>query len=92
MTAYIGYIRVSTEGQGKSGLGMEAQVAAIHRHIRAEDKLLMPIMEEVESGKRSDRPVLRKALDRCLPRRARRCHRQGGRCASNLRTKDGMTR
>lgn len=65
MTAYIAYIRVSTEGQGKSGLGMEAQVSAINRHIRAEDKLLLPIMEEVESGKRSDRPVLRKALDRC---------------------------
>ncbi|HUZ65275.1 MAG TPA: recombinase family protein [Acetobacteraceae bacterium] len=65
MTDYIGYARVSTEGQGKSGLGLEAQEATIRRHLRDGDKLLTPIMVEVESGKRSDRPVLRKALDRC---------------------------
>src|SRR5579875_1786720 len=65
MTAYIGYCRVSTDSQGKRGLGLEAQEATIRRHLRDADKLLLPIMVEVESGKRSDRPVLRKALDRC---------------------------
>jgi DNA invertase Pin-like site-specific DNA recombinase len=65
MTAYVGYARVSTEGQGRSGLGLEAQEATIRRHLRERDKLLLPIMVEVESGKRTDRPVLRKALDRC---------------------------
>lgn len=65
MTSYIGYVRVSTDGQGKSGLGLDAQQATIQRHLRDDDKLLTPIMIEVESGKRSDRPVLRKALDRC---------------------------
>lgn len=65
MTNYVGYARVSTDGQGKSGLGLDAQQATINRHLRDGDKLLLPIMVEVESGKRNDRPVLRKALDRC---------------------------
>jgi DNA invertase Pin-like site-specific DNA recombinase len=65
MTRYIGYARVSTEGQGKSGLGLEAQIATIKRHVRDDDTLRMPIMQEIESGKRNDRPVLRAALDRC---------------------------
>ncbi len=65
MTAYVGYCRVSTDGQGQSGLGLEAQEATIRRHLRHDDKLLLPMMVEVESGKRVDRPVLRKALDRC---------------------------
>jgi DNA invertase Pin-like site-specific DNA recombinase len=65
MTNYIGYCRVSTEGQGRSGLGLDAQEATIRRHLRDDDKLLLPLMVEVESGRRIDRPVLRKALDRC---------------------------
>ena len=65
MTAYVGYCRVSTDGQGQSGLGLEAQEATIRRHLRDDDRLLLPMMVEVESGRRTDRPVLRKALDRC---------------------------
>ena len=65
MTSYVGYARVSTDGQGRSGLGLEAQEATIRRHLRDDDKLLMPIMVEVESGKRADRPVLAAALARC---------------------------
>lgn len=65
MTRYIGYVRVSTDQQGRSGLGLEAQIATIQRHVREGDELIAPIMREVESGKRVDRPVLRAALDRC---------------------------
>ena len=65
MTAYVGYCRVSTDGQGQSGLGLNAQEATIRRHLGSDDRLLMPMMVEVESGRRVDRPVLRKALDRC---------------------------
>lgn len=65
MTSYIGYARVSTEGQGRSGLGLEAQEATIRRHIRDDDKLLTPIMIEIESGRKDDRPVLLAALARC---------------------------
>ncbi len=60
MTRYIAYYRVSTSGQGRSGLGLEAQRQAVHSFIGGP-----PAQEftEVESGKRSDRPELRKALD-----------------------------
>jgi len=62
---YIGYCRVSTKAQGQSGLGLDAQEAAILRHLRSDDKLLAPVMVEVESGRKSDRPVLQAALARC---------------------------
>jgi DNA invertase Pin-like site-specific DNA recombinase len=65
MTNYIGYARVSTEGQGRSGLGLEAQETTIRAHLRDGDTLLQPIMVEVESGRKDARPVLAAALARC---------------------------
>jgi DNA invertase Pin-like site-specific DNA recombinase len=65
MTNYVGYARVSTKAQGQSGLGLDAQEAAIRRHLRPDDKLLTPVMVEVESGRKLDRPVLQVALNRC---------------------------
>jgi DNA invertase Pin-like site-specific DNA recombinase len=65
MATFIAYARVSTDKQGRSGLGLEAQQTAINARITASDKLLLPIMVEVESGKRADRPVLAAALAKC---------------------------
>ncbi|AYJ86696.1 resolvase [Sphingomonas paeninsulae] len=62
MTDYVGYIRVSTAEQGRSGLGLEAQEEAIRRFMGAGDRLLVPLYREMESGKRNDRPELAKAL------------------------------
>jgi DNA invertase Pin-like site-specific DNA recombinase len=62
MTNYVAYARVSTAKQGRSGLGLEAQEEAIRRYLKPDDNLLSPIYVEVESGKRSDRPELAKAL------------------------------
>lgn len=64
MTDYVAYARVSTAKQGRSGLGLEAQEAAIQAFIKDGDRLLAPIYIEVESGKHSDRPELAKALKR----------------------------
>jgi DNA invertase Pin-like site-specific DNA recombinase len=65
-TTAIAYLRVSTNGQGKSGLGIEAQRAAIARFVEAEGITLVGEFVEVESGKGSDaldrRPQLRAAL------------------------------
>lgn len=58
MESAIAYIRVSTQKQGKSGLGLEAQQAAIFRFAEAEGYSLANTFTEVETGKGSD------ALDR----------------------------
>jgi DNA invertase Pin-like site-specific DNA recombinase len=63
MVEYVGYARVSTLKQGRSGLGLDAQEDAIRRYLKSEDRLLAPLYVEVESGKRSDRPELGKALN-----------------------------
>lgn len=65
MTDYVAYARVSTAKQGRSGLGRDAQKAAINAFLREGDRLLSPIYVEEESGKRDDRPELAKALNRC---------------------------
>lgn len=63
MSAFIAYQRVSTARQGVSGLGLEAQAAAISRHVGT--GRLLRTFTEVESGKRCDRPELEKALRLC---------------------------
>ncbi|MBW6398652.1 recombinase family protein [Roseomonas sp. HJA6] len=62
---FISYLRVSTARQGRSGLGIEAQQAAIGAFLRPGDHLLTPPYVEVESGRKEDRPELAKALARC---------------------------
>ena len=62
---YVAYARVSTQQQGRSGLGLEAQETAIRAFLKPGDRLLAPIYVEVESGRRADRPKLAEALARC---------------------------
>lgn len=65
MTKYIAYYRVSTDKQGRSGLGLEAQQAAVKTFL--DGKGWPPFREftEVESGKKADRPELDRALTAC---------------------------
>ena len=62
---YIGYVRVSTQQQGRSGLGLEAQQAAIRAYVRDHGGELVDTLKEVESGAHDSRPELAKALKRC---------------------------
>lgn len=66
MTPLIAYLRVSTSKQGKSGLGLEAQRAAIEAFAQANDLTVIDWHCEVETGKGADaldrRPILAAAL------------------------------
>jgi len=65
---YVAYYRVSTDRQGQSGLGLEAQRKAVLDHLNG--GTLLDTFTEVESGRRNDRPELAKALDLCRRRKA----------------------
>lgn len=60
MSKYVAYYRVSTDGQGESGLGLRAQQTAVARYVG--DGEIIESFEEVESGKNSDRPQLHAAI------------------------------
>lgn len=62
---YIAYYRVSTQQQGSSGLGLEAQREAVTGYLNGGAWELLDEFVEVESGKRAERPQLRAALDAC---------------------------
>lgn len=67
---FVAYYRVSTAQQGASGLGLEAQREAVARHVRFAGGAIVAEFEEVESGKKNDRPQIRRALGACRVQRA----------------------
>jgi DNA invertase Pin-like site-specific DNA recombinase len=64
MCRVIAYYRVSTEEQGRSGLGLEAQRQAVISLCNSRGWEVIDEYTEVESGKRSDRPALEAAKAR----------------------------
>jgi DNA invertase Pin-like site-specific DNA recombinase len=64
---FVAYYRVSTDRQGRSGLGLEAQQVAVRGNLGA----TAPIAEftEIETGKRNDPPQLKEALALCRKRK-----------------------
>src|ERR1700721_3865878 len=74
MKTAIAYLRVSTAQQGRSGLGLEAQQAALARFAEAEGYKLLQTFEEIETGKGADaldrRPQLSAALKAAKQRKA----------------------
>ena len=63
--AHVAHYRVSTAKQGRLGLGLEAQREAVQSFLNGSAWTLASEFTEVESGKRSDRPELAKALHAC---------------------------
>ena len=62
ITKIVAYYRVSTKRQGESGLGLEGQQVAVAAFAKQHGASIIASYIEVESGKRSDRPVLAQAL------------------------------
>jgi DNA invertase Pin-like site-specific DNA recombinase len=67
---YVAYYRVSTGGQGRSGLGLDAQRAAVSQFVARAAGKLFAEFTEVKSGSTSNRPQLNEALRTCRIRRA----------------------
>lgn len=62
MEGYIAYYRVSTQRQGASGLGLEAQKVAVKSFLNG--KHLFAEYKDIETGKNDFRPELLKAIDK----------------------------
>jgi DNA invertase Pin-like site-specific DNA recombinase len=71
---FVAYYRVSTLQQGQSGLGLEAQRAAVSKYLNGGAWELVGEFQEVETGKGANalakRPQLRAALETCRKHRA----------------------
>lgn len=66
--SYVSYLRVSTQRQGTSGLGLQAQQEIIQKYLNG----CSPVAEfiEVESGRKTNRPKLHEALELCKKKKA----------------------
>lgn len=63
--SFVAYYRVSTSKQGASGLGLDAQRAAVQGYLNGGRWRLVGEFTEIESGKRDDRPKLAEAMAMC---------------------------
>jgi DNA invertase Pin-like site-specific DNA recombinase len=62
---FVAYYRVSTQRQGRSGLGLDAQRSAVRDYLNGGEWTLVSEFTEIESGKLNERPELAKALAAC---------------------------
>jgi DNA invertase Pin-like site-specific DNA recombinase len=62
---FISYLRVSTQRQGQSGLGIEAQRSAVSDYLRQVQGTLIEEYVEIESGRQNSRPVLVQSIAHC---------------------------
>jgi DNA invertase Pin-like site-specific DNA recombinase len=65
MLRFVAYYRVSTDRQGKSGLGLAAQESAVRDYVRQRQGQIVAELTEVESGALNDRRELARALALC---------------------------
>ena len=81
---FVAYYRVSTDKQGQSGLGLEAQREAVMNYLNGGPWQMVAEHTEVESGKRNARPELEKALAACRRHKAKLAIAKLDRLSRNL--------
>ena len=87
---FIAYYRVSTDKQGESGLGLEAQRSAVGRFVQGKGNLIAEFTE-VESGKSHlNRPQLKRAVEACKKHRAKLVIAKLDRLARNVHFISGL--
>ena len=87
--SFVAYYRVSTDRQGESGLGLDAQREAVGRYVG--NGLLLAEFEEIESGKsHTNRPKLADALAMCRRRKATLVIAKLDRLARNVHFVSGL--
>jgi DNA invertase Pin-like site-specific DNA recombinase len=69
-TKWVCYYRCSTEEQGRSGLGLDAQRATVAGFIADKPGEVLAELTEIESGRKANRPKLMEALEICRKRKA----------------------
>lgn len=91
---FVAYYRVSTQKQGASGLGLEAQRAAVANYLNGEAWEVVAEFQEVETGKGADalskRPELRAALQLCKKHGAKLIIAKRDRLARNVHFVSGL--
>jgi DNA invertase Pin-like site-specific DNA recombinase len=86
----VAYFRVSTCQQGESGLGLEAQQASVRGYAERTGCRIVASYQEVESGRKADRPELAKALEHAKLARATLVIARLDRLARNLHFLSGL--
>ena len=92
MSSIVVYFRVSTGQQERSGLGIEAQKAAVREYVTRTGDEIIGRYTETESGKRADRPQLARALAHAKRSRAKLVVAKLDRLARNLAFLDALQR
>jgi DNA invertase Pin-like site-specific DNA recombinase len=87
---WVSYLRVSTDRQGQSGLGLEAQRKAVADFLNGGAWQHVAEHVEIESGKRSDRPQLAAALAACKKHKAKLIVAKLDRLARNVHFISGL--
>lgn len=91
---YISYYRVSTQQQGRSGLGLEAQQSAVAAYLNGGQWSLIAEFTEIETGKGANaldkRPQLKSAIDACKKHKATLIIAKLDRLARNVHFVSGL--
>lgn len=90
MQQHVPYYRVSTDRQGRSGLGLDSQRSAVSSYLQTVSGEILAEFTEIESGRKSDRPQLQAAIELCKRTKAKLVIAKLDRLARNVYFVSGL--